>query len=334
MNLIDEWPERDRPWAARYMVVVSRPEVSSAAIDARARELISALREADAPADVLFGDPGEIAEEDVRVLGTNEEAVSASEGGGPRQGLSFIGTALTFLGVSSALVMLTRGVWQIDVELGPLCIVLGILGVSIAANLAWTLFVAGSTGWTLVVGAGGLAYMAGCIWLAAAVGPGYLLIAGVPLWALMIGMALPGVLVLLVARLVPRRPLRSAWADDEWLRRFRGAMRSQGVYGDVAREHERSVRAGIDEGEGGYYVEFGHPVVFARSLAVDDNRAAIRRWRWSSSFQVAVPLLMCVLISFSESFGAWRSPAMIFLFVSGIVTAYTSWRHRPAEQKR
>ncbi|PYI37545.1 hypothetical protein CVS30_14825 [Arthrobacter psychrolactophilus] len=334
MNLIDEWPERDRPWATRYMVAVSQPEVSSAAIDARTRELISALREADTPADALFGDPGEIAEEDVRVLGTNEEAVSASEGGGARQGLNFIGTALTFLGVSSALVMLTRGVWRMDVELGPLCIVFGILGAAIAANLAWTLFVAGRTGWTLVVGAGGLAFMAGCIWFAATVGPGHLLIAGVPFWVLMIGMTLPGVLVLLVARLVPRRPLRAAWADDQWLRRFRGAMRSQGLSGELAREHERSVRAGIDEGEGGYYAEFGHPVVLARSLAMDDNPAAIRRWRWSSSFQVAVPLLMCVLVSFSESFGAWRSPAMIFLFVSGMVTAYTSWRHRPEVRQR
>ncbi|MGL3150046.1 hypothetical protein ACSS7Z_06750 [Microbacterium sp. A82] len=329
MASIDDWPERDKKWASRYMVAVAHPRVPSEAREERARELISSLHAADVSADVLFGDPVEIAREDVLALGTEDEAVAASEGGGLRQALAYTGTALTFLGASSALVMLTRGVWRTDIGVGQLWVVLGIAAATIAANLAWTLFIAGRARWAIGFGVGGVAVMLACVGVAANADPDRTLFADVPIWMLMIAMVLPGVAVLLVARAVPRRPLRSAWSDDEWLARFRGAMRSRGISEKAAREHERSVRAAA---HGDCYGEFGHPVAFARSLAAEDNSAAVRRWRWSTSFGVGVPLMLCVLISFTGSFGAWKEPAMLFLFISSVVTGYMNWRHRPRGQ--
>lgn len=331
MASIDDWPTEDRKWASRYMIAVAHPSVPSAAREERASELISALHAAGAPAAELFGDPVDFGVEDVRALGTEEEAVSASEGGGASQALLYIGTTLTFLGVTSALLLLTRGAWRTDIDLGPLWVAIGLVSASIAANIAWTLFVAGATRWACAAGVGGLAVLFGCIALATTAEPGHTLIADVPIWVLMIAMLIPGVGALLVACAVPRRQLRSSWTDEEWLARFRGAMRSRGISAAAAREHERSIRAAAD---GDRYSEFGHPVVFARSLAAQDDGAAARRWRWSTSFRVGVPLAMGVLIAFTDSFGAWREPVMILFFVSAIVTAYMNWTHRPKGQAR
>lgn len=80
---LDDWPESDRKWAARYILCLAvKQDVRLEASQVRQAELIEAVQSSGVSAAELFGDPDEAAEADGPELRTIGGAASVSRHSG------------------------------------------------------------------------------------------------------------------------------------------------------------------------------------------------------------------------------------------------------------
>ncbi|MFT4213450.1 MAG: hypothetical protein QM622_01560 [Microbacterium sp.] len=326
------WPDRDAAWVLAYLVRVTRPDVPSAAIDARLDELCAAAHDADEPAESLFGNPFDVAAQDAEDLATPEEALRASGGGGARATVRSLGTQLVLIALFVTFLLLCAqgGSWTIALTPGLVMLLSGsgsaALGLGGARILASSGHAIGAVA-SAVAGIGG--FVVGIAYRATHPD-------STPWWPdapiLLIGAAavVPGTALLWASRYIPDRGLRSAWTNTQWWRRFRGALVLRGMPPRRARDREREVHDALEEiGATNAHLEFGHPVVFARSLADDDPQAKTVRWALRHSL-FAVIALSALVRALPDGAWGWANlvgvPLATLLFA---LVVWWAWRARP-----
>lgn len=334
MNL-KTWPAGDQDWVARYRRAVAGKHIPATVLEERERELLEAAHEAGLPAAELFGDPGELAAEDAAELATVEEAVRTSVGSGPRPALQEMGSVLVAIALIAVLQMSVRSGWRVDVSVAFVLVAASVLVVFMGWMVGRAFFSAGRPGVTVgVLVAVGSVAVAGLA-AAASIGPDPVTARDVPVPLLGLGLLAPGVLALVVAARMPQQTLRESWDDAEWLRRFRGGLRTRLVPAATARGHVVEVEQALRTGAGPAVAEFGHPLVLARQLAQADRTARTRRWWASTIAGTGTPLAVAALVLANESAGsvltvvclATLLPAAVFTLVAG-------WGERPWAEKR
>ncbi|WP_182112382.1 MULTISPECIES: hypothetical protein [unclassified Actinotalea] len=306
----------------------ARP-VPADALGERERQLLAAVHAAGVPAAELFGDARELAAEDAAELGTADEAVRTSQGGGLRPALLEAGATLVAIAVVGAVLTAVRSGWAVDVDLASVLVALSVT----VAFLGWVagraLFSAGrplpAVGALVAVGALALAG----IGAAAGVGPGHVLARDVPvpLWGA--AALVPGVLALVAARRTRQPVLRESWDDAEWLRRFHHALRTRLVPSATARGHVTEVEQATRAGSSSAFDEFGHPVVLARQVADADRTARARRWWISTVAGTVMPLAVAGLILAMDSWGSLTIPAVVVLLLSAVLALAGRRADRP-----
>lgn len=322
---LDGWPEADRTWGARYVVTLAGQDgVNRALVVERERVLIAALGDAGAPADELFGDPAELARADAAEFGTPDADSDAAEGLGMRDVLAYSGFMLILPGVLAGGMTFFDGSGPIDVAVGPVAAILGIVVGIIAGSAAVAFFTAGRMKpavWGVVVA---LAVVLGAATMAGSSGRGAVLVADAPRWCVALACLLPAVLVLVLWRLVSARTPQTVWTDDQWFERFRGTLRAKGVSTEAAAEHERSLRADLASSA---MEEYGQPGAMAQSLAKEDPTVPRRRWWWGAAGWFALTLLSA-LLAVGES--GLELAGRVALTVGLLVFAASwAWRSRP-----
>lgn len=328
------WPEQDEKWVAHYRTSIAYKHVPPAALEARERELLDAVRSAGRPAAELFGDAAELAAEDAAELVTVEESVRRSEGGGLRSALRGIGGSLTGIASATVLLMLVRTGWSVDVDADDALAVASI----VVATLGWAagraFFSAGRLVAMIgVLVAAGAVAVTGIAW-AVSLPSDTLAVNDVPVLLLGLGLLAPGVVALMVACRMPPQALREDWDDAEWLRRFRGGLRTRLVPAATARAHVLEVEQTLSAGTASASEEFGHPLVLARELASADRTARSRCWWVSTVVGAGSTLAIAVAILFLGSWGAWTIPLGVALILSATITLVIGWRSRPRAQQR
>lgn len=328
------WPQQDENWVAHYRSSIAYKHVPPAALEARERELLNAVRSAGLPAAELFGDAAELAAEDAAELATAEEVVRRSEGAGLRSALREIGQSLTGIAAVTVLLMLARTGWSVDVEVKDIVVVASIAVMVVGWSVGRALFVAGRQEAMLgVLAATGVVAAAGLA-RAFRLPSDTVLAGGVLVPALGAGLLVPGVVLLVVASRMPPQVLRQDWDDVEWLRRFRGGLRTRLVPAATAMGHVREVEQTLSAGSVSAFEEYGHPLVLARELAAADRTARSRRWWLATVGGAGTTLVLAVAVLVLGSGGAWTIPLGVALLLSVIITLVISWRSRPWAQRR
>jgi len=326
---VQTWPTGDQKWVARYRTSIAGKHVPAAALEARERELLDAVREAGLPAAELFGDAAVLATEDVAELSTVDEAVRTSEGGGLRSALREVGGTLVSFACVAVLLMLIRSGWSVDVDVAPALVAAGVVVVAVGWVVGRALFSAGNpvAMVRVLVAVGAIA--AGAIASAATVGPDQVAASDVPVPPLGIGLIAPGVLALVAASRMPQQTLREDWDDAEWLRRFRGGLRARLVPAATARGHVAEIEQAMGSGAPSAFAEFGHPLVLARELAEADRTARARRWWVATVAGMGTPLLIAAVILGLGSWEALTIPVAALLLLSAVITLVVGWGERP-----
>ncbi|RDH12889.1 hypothetical protein [Tsukamurella pulmonis] len=312
---LDDWPERDRRWAARYILCLAKEGVTLEASDARQSELIAAAEAAGAPAADVFGDPDELAAEDAKDFADADVVAMAEDGFGLREALAYAGVALVFLGAIAGVFVLAKGATdRVDITAGPVVLMVGIAVALVAGSAASMFFSTGrlraACGWAAVAVVGVLVGGSQVSWS----GRHAVLVAGVPRWPIIAALLVPGLLSILLSRAIPERSSQDAWTDEAWFIRFRGVLVSKGVPSVTVREHERSLREGLTGTSA--FAEYGRPDALGHRLAAEDPAAAGRRIWWGAVGWFAFALLHASFIP-GET-GAW----LVFRLV---VTAGLVW---------
>jgi hypothetical protein len=328
------WPERDQRWVERYRRSMTGKHVPADALAERERELLQAVRETGIPAAELLGDADALAADDVAELATVEEAVRASEGGGLRPALRELGGTLVSISTVAVVLMAIRDGWSVDVEVGAALVAGSVAAVFVGWVVGRALFAAGRLHAAVGVVVAAVALAVGGIAWAATMGPGHVAAHGVPVPLLGVGLIAPGVLALVVAARMPHPSLRESWDDDEWLRRFRTALRSRLVPSATARDHVAEVEQAIAAGATSAFAEYGHPLVLARRLAQADHTARARRWWVSTVAGTGTPLVIAALVVTMGTWGPLTVPAALFLLLSGLATLAVGWGDRPGMERR
>ncbi|MGJ7442059.1 hypothetical protein [Aquipuribacter sp. MA13-6] len=329
------WPAQDQDWVARYRRAVAGRHVPADALEARERELLEAAHEAGVHAAELFGDAVELASEDAAELATVEEAVRTSEGGGLRPALREVGGSLVGVAVIAVLLLAVRGGWRVDVGVGAALVAVSVVVVLVGWRVGRALLSAGRPGSTVggLVAVGALA-VAG-VAAAAGIGPDPVALRDVPVPWLGVALLAPGVLALVVADRMPQQVLRDRWDDTEWLRRFRGGLRSRLVPAATARGHVAEVEHALRAGFAPAAVEFGHPVVLARRLAEADRTARTRRWWVSTVTGTVTPLAVAAaIVALDSGGGVLTAVFVVLLLLSAAVTVVVGWGDRPWAGRR
>lgn len=328
------WPSGDQGWAARYQLSMGGSDVPAAALEKREAELLASVLEAGLPAVELFGDAEELAAEDAAEMATVEEAVRSSEGGGLQPAVWLMGMMLLSLGAAPTVLTFIRSGWFVDVDVASGVVAATVLLCAVGAIAVHGLFVAGQSRAavgalvaTAVVTVGGIAVAEG-------MGPGHTAATDFPVLVLGVGCVAPGLILLLVAHLLPQPSLRADWDDAEWLRIFRGGLRARLVPGVTARGHVAEIEQAIGSGSESAAAEFGHPLVLARTLAKDDPVAGVRRWWMSAIGACAIPLVLAAMNASSRTWGIFSVPIAIVLAIVGVVMMVIKWRQRPTRVAR
>lgn len=323
------WPKGDREWAARYRMRMTGKHVPASALDERERELLDAVCSAGLPAQELFGDAADLAAEDSVALATTEEAVLTSQGGGLRPTLIEVGGTLLSLGIVAAALTAVRSGWSVDIRVAHSLVAVGVLIAFLGWIVGRAVFAGGRSATTagVLVAAGALAVA--CIATAVSVGPDRGVARDVPVPLLALGVLAPGILLLVGASRMPRQTLRETWADDEWLRRFRGGLRAGLVPATTARGHVAEIEQTLASAGSTADSEFGHPLVLAREIGQADRTARARRWWLSTIAGTATPLIIAALVLTNDSWGALTIPVAVLLLLSALITPVVGWEDRP-----
>ena len=295
---LGDWPEQDRPWAARYILCLAKVGATFEVSEVRQSELIAAAEAAGEPAADLFGDPDALATEDGAELAISDAEAMATDRAGARDALEYGGVSLLLLGVIAAAMVLFGG-GRVDITVGWLAVLSAIVAAVVLCCAASMQFIAGrlKASGALVA----LAVLAVVVGGSQVAWPGRntVLIGGLPAWCAGIGLLVPGALVMGVARCVPARAPRTTFDDEEWFARFHGVLVSKGMSRTVAREHERSLREGLATSA---LDEYGRPDTFARRLADDDPATPSRRLWWGAAGWLAFALLHASFIPGDSGF--------------------------------
>ncbi|KXO96736.1 Uncharacterised protein [Tsukamurella tyrosinosolvens] len=329
---VDDWPEQDRAWAGRYVLGLARLGVPLSSTDARQDELIAAARDAGVPAADLFGDPAEAAAADAPDLNDADATAEDADGAGAREALAYGGTALIFIGVIAAAMLLIGGGGPVDVTVGMLAVTFAIVTALVVGGAAAMQFVAGR----LRIAAYLAAVAIGAVLVGGSQvtwsGRGVVVVADLPRWGAALALLVPGVLAILIARRVPRRAPQTTWSDEEWFARFRGVLISKGTPGTVVREHERSLREGLTSTAAD---EYGRPDSLALQLVAADPAAQSRRMWWGAAGWMVFALLQATFIP-GET-GAWlvfRVAFTVFLLALAGRSVLRARRARPASSSK
>ncbi|MGX9294881.1 hypothetical protein [Tsukamurella paurometabola] len=328
---VDDWPEGDRPWAARYILGLAKAGVSLDVSSSRQEELITAVEAAEEPAAELFGNPDVLAAEDAAELAVSDAEAMATESAGVRDALEFGGVSLIFVGLIAAVMVLLGG-GRVDVTVGRVALVSAIAAAVVLGGAASMQFMAGrlkvagllAALAVLAVGVGGSQVE----WS----GRSTVLIGGLPAWAAAIGLLLPGVVVLVVARAVPARVPRTTFDDEEWFSRFRGVLLAKGTPRAVVREHERTLREGLSTRA---FDEYGRPDALALRLVADDPATPSRRLWWGAAGWFGFALLHASFLP--DSSGFWLVLRVVVvggLLWLSIRSALRARRARPASSSK
>lgn len=179
-----------------------------------------------------------------------------------------------------------------------------------------------------VLGAVGAVALAG-VAAAASLGPGPVAAREVPVPLLGLALLAPGVLILVVAGRMPQQALRERWDDADWLRRFRGGLRTRLVAATTAQGHVVEVEQAMASGTSSAFTEFGHPLVLAREIADADRTARSPRWWVSTVARTSTPLVIEALVLSTGTYAALTIPVVGVLLLSAIVSLIIGWSKRP-----
>lgn len=324
------WPERDRPWQAAYLWGVTQPEVSAETIAARLDELLGAVLEAGVPAEELFGDPAALAADDVAELGTAEEVVRSSFGSGAKQTLLLTGVMLLVPILPLMIVLLISSGWEIELTARSLTFS-GCLALMLAScAVIRALHDAGLPKGVGAMIAVAVALLVAAVAVAMTPDPLPRLARDVPTLFVGLGAAVPGAALLLTSFLLPEKPLREDWSEEQWVRRFRAALISRGLSRQQAAERVRELRAGRVAVDRSAFAEYGHPVAFARKMTEHAPAAKKRRWVVGGAAEVVVPALLLVFGAASTDMWWWMR-----LLIGGVgavwlvLNARSVWGSRP-----
>ncbi|NMD56776.1 MULTISPECIES: hypothetical protein [Tsukamurella] len=297
---VDDWPEGDRQWAGEYILGLFRAGVPAGATVTRQTELIAAAEAAGAPAVELFGDPGEAARADAPDLMDADAVAADADEIGLRKTLVYGGVALMFMGVIAAIMVVIDGAGAVDVTVGMTVVMVAIVAALLLGIAATNHFRAGRLTSAKVLAV--LAVTAVVVGGSQVAWPGrdVILMDGLPRWAAALALLGPGVLAIIVGRMIPERVPQDSWTDEEWFDRFRGVLVSKQVSPAAAREHERSLRDGLAVPA---FEEYGRPDVLALRLASEDPAAPSRRQWWGAAGWFAFAVLQATFIP-GET-GAW-----------------------------
>ncbi|MDP0396958.1 hypothetical protein [Tsukamurella strandjordii] len=323
---LEDWPQSDRRWAARYILCLAKAGVSLDASNDRQAELIGSVEASGTSATELFGDPDELAVADAPLLDASETSAAAAESLGARDILAAAGGLLVVQGIIAGVVLLVTGGGPVDVRVGPLVGLLGIVACEVLGMAAIAYFTAGRMRAAAGMAAAAVAVLMASAAILTASGGGAVLVAGVPRWGIALALLVPGGLVYALSRCLSERTPQTDWSDEQWFDRFRGTLRAQGVSADVAREHERSLRADLTESAVG---EYGQPGALARRLASDDTSATSRRVWWSTAGWLALALFVGIsAIGESGIALAARIALVLGLLLIAVGTGGRAWQTR------
>ncbi|ANH40026.1 hypothetical protein I601_3620 [Nocardioides dokdonensis FR1436] len=325
----NQWPIRDREWAARYQRSMAGRNVPAAALEERERELLGAVREADVPAARLLGDPDELASEDAAELATVDEAVRRSVGGGLQPALHEAGNVLMGVGLVTSLVLVVRSGWAVDIDLALAAVGASVLVVFLGWVVVRALFASGRTAAAVGAGLGAVALAGADLAYAGDLGAGEVAVRGVPVPLLVLALLTPGVTALVVAHRMSGRELGAEWDDATWLRRFRGGLRGRLVPATTARGHVAEIEQALSVGGMSAYSEFGHPLVLAHELAAADATARTRLWAVSTVAAVGAPLTIAALVLVNQGWGRLTVPVAVVFLLAGVSAAVVGWGRRP-----
>ena len=335
----DIWPETDREWVARYRASMAGKHVPTIALDARERELLNAVREADLPAADLFGDAPTLAADDVLELATTAEAVRTSEGGGPHHAVRDAGGTLLGMGVVSVLLLALRSGWSADINIAHLLVAVSVAVPFIGWIAARAFFSAGRSVAMTGVLMTGVLMTAGAIALggiasAVALGNDHIVARAVPVPILGLALITPGIVILVWASRMQRQVLRTSWDDSDWLRRLQGGLRARFVTAAIARGHVSEIQQSLAVSDKLAYEEYGHPLVLARDIADADRTSRLRLWWLWILAGTGSPLVGTALVVTAQSWGNLTIPIASLLLLSSIVTPLVGWSRRPWVQQR
>lgn len=333
MTTTQTWPERDRAWAARYRAEMTAKHVPVEVLDVRERELLGVVRETELPAEEVFGRASALASEDAVELATVEEEVLTSEGGGPRALVRELGGALTGFALVGAVLMAVRGGWSVDLDVAAIAVAGGVAAVGLAWIAGRALFAAGRGRAAVAAVAGSLAVAVACIAYAANLGGGHLLAQAVPTPMVAAAVLAPGFALLLIAGRMPKPTLRERWTDEEWLNRFRGALRGRLVPAAAARGHVAEIEQALAQAGRGAFAEYGHPLVLARELAAVDSGARTRRWWLSILGGAVLPAALAVFIALAQTWGPLTIPVVVVLALLALLSFAAAWGDRPRAKR-
>ncbi len=80
--------------------------------------------------------------------------------------------------------------------------------------------------------------------------------------------------MIVAAMTIADRGLRTEWTEDEWMRRFRGALRLRGMAVGVIRARERELRDALTEAGQAAYQEYGPPAL----IKLEADEAITAEW--------------------------------------------------------
>lgn len=334
MRDVREWPVGDSGWVARYRMSMAGKSVPALSLEERERELFNAVREMKVSAEELFGNAEKLAEEDAAELATVDEAVRTSLGGGLQPALREAGGMLLGIGAVTALILIIRSGWSVDIDIAHTSIAASVLVVFMGWVVGRALFSSGRS--ASAVGALGVAcalFVAGIVY-AANLGSGNIAASDVPVPLLALVMLAPGIATLVVARRMPQQELRENWDDSEWLRRFRGGLRARLVPAVTARGHVAEIEQALAAVETSAYSEFGHPLALAHEVAAADRVARIRLWAVSTIAAAGAPLCIAALVLANQSWGTLTVPAAVALVLVAAGAFIIGLRGRPWRKRR
>lgn len=327
------WPERDRAWADRYRASMAAKHVPVESLDARERELLTAVLAEELPAEHLFGPADSLAAEDATEVVTVEEAVLSAEGGGARKLVGELGAALVAFSVISGVLMVIRGGWSTDLDVAVIAVIGGVAAVGLAWTAGRALFAAGHTRAAIAAVAGAVAVAVVCVAYAANLGGGHLLAHDVPTLLVTAALMVPGLALLLFGSRMPKPTLREHWTDEEWLSRFRSALRGRLVPAVAARGHVAEIEQALGNGDTSAFSEYGHPLILAREIANSDHGARARRWWLSMLGGSVLPAVLAVLIALSRTWGTLTIPVVVVLALLAMISFAAGWGDRPRAQR-
>ena len=331
---VDQWSVQDQGWATRYRTVMTAKHVPASSLQEREHELLDAVRATRTPAAELFDDATALATEDAAELATAEEEVRTSLGAGLRPVLREIGGRLVGIGAVAVLLMVLRSGWSIDVDIAHALVAASVLLAFIGWVVLRALFTAGRPGSTISVSVLLGAVVVAGIAFAANLGSGHYAARDVPVPLLAAAMLAPGVALLVVSQRMPQQVLRHQWSDEQWMRRFTGALRARLMPSRTTRDHVTEIKHALELAGTTAYTEFGHPLVLARDLAAANRVARTRRWWLLTLTGTLTPLVIAVLIVTNHSWGALTIPVALAFVLSAAVVLGASWGDRPWMARR